>query len=301
MQDHAKALEKLKSSAMGAATVRAFAALEPDEKIRNPDYLARELLDPAMRPELDAPQKIEAFRAQLEQILPGAYHFQNARTLHIDACLKQAIDEGFKQVVILGAGFDTRAYRFGNEKNNVHFFEVDLPELQIDKTDKITALLGARPNYIEYIALNFNTQPLDNILQASGYDATLPTFFIWEGVSYYLAASGVDATLGFVSKYGASGSRIIFDYMPRAMVDGSGDYYGGAESRAYMAKFGEPLLFGIEDGAVESFLRHQGFEPASFFSNIELENKYLIDSHSNLHGRISGYVRMVEAVVRKER
>lgn len=297
MQDYAKALEKLKSSALGAATVRAFAALEPDAKIRNPDYLAREFLDPSSRPQPGYPQKIAAFQAQLESVLPGAYHFQNARTLHIDTRVQKAIDDGFKQVVLLGAGFDSRAYRLGSKRGDIRFFEVDLPELQAEKKSKVEALFGALPAHVEYIPLDFNTQPLEDIIKAPGYDISLPTFFNWEGVSYYLSAAGVDATLAFIGQRSASGSRLLFDYMPRAMVDGSGDYYGGAESRTYMAKFGEPLLFGIEDNSIERFLRERGFELTSLFTHSELESSYLLDTGGNLHGRVAGYVRMAEATV----
>ncbi len=297
MNDYAKALEKLKSSALGAATVRAFAALEPDAKIRNPDHLAREFLDPSARPQPGFPEKIAAFRLQLEGVLPGAYHFQNSRTLHIDACMKRALADGFKQVVLLGAGFDTRAYRLGNESGSVRFFEVDLPELQAEKQAKVAALFGSMPAHVEYLPLDFNTQPLEKILNAPGYDASLPTFFNWEGVSYYLTAAGVDATLAFVGRHSAPGSRIVFDYMPRPMIDGTGDYYGGAESRTYMAKFGEPLRFGIEDGSIENFLGERGFKLVSLFTNRELEASYLIDSHGDLYGRVSGYVRIAEAAV----
>lgn len=296
MTSHAEILAKLRSSALGAATVRAFAALEADARIRNPDYIAREFLDAAVRPALGDSQKVAAFRAQLESILPGAYHFQNARTLHIDARLEKAIGDGCTQVVMLGAGFDSRAYRFGAQHKNVRFFEVDLPALQQEKKSKIAEFLGPPPDNVEYVALDFNTQTLQELLDMPAYDAALPTFFNWEGVSYYLTAAGVDATLAFV-RVSAPGSRLLFDFMPRAMIDGSGDYYGGEQSRSYMAKFGEPLLFGIEDGTVETFLRDRGFALTSLLTNRELENTYLINSEGELDGRISGYVRIAEAEV----
>src|SRR5690606_22995319 len=219
MTSHAEILAKLRSSALGAATVRAFAALEADARIRKPDYIAREFLDAAVRPALGDSQKVAAFRTQLESILPGAYHFQNARTLHIDARLEKAIGDGCTQVVMLGAGFDSRAYRFGAQHKNVRFFEVDLPALQQEKKSKIAEFLGPPPDNVEYVALDFNTQTLQELLDMPAYDAALPTFFNWEGVSYYLTAAGVDATLAFV-RVSAPGSRLLFDFMPRAMIDG---------------------------------------------------------------------------------
>jgi hypothetical protein len=64
-----------------------------------------------------------------------------------------------------------------------------------------------------------------------------------------------------------------------------------------MAKFGEPLRFGTEDGSIENFLGERGFKLVSLFTNRELEASYLIDSHGDLYGRVSGYVRIAEAAV----
>lgn len=297
MTDYAKSLEKLKTSALGAAMTRAFAAQEPDAGIRNGDSLAREFLDPAARPPKNDPDKIAAFREQLEGVLPGAYHFQNARTKHIDTRLEKALADGFRQVVMLGAGFDTRAYRFGESAPDVRFFEVDLPELQAEKKAKITEIFGSLPANVVYMPLDFNKEPLSRLLDAPGFDRSRPTFFNWEGVSYYLTAEGVEATLAFVANQCAADSKILFDYMPSAMVEGTGAYYGGAESRAYMAKFGEPLLFGIEDDAIDDFLQARGFRLESCFGPDDLENAYLITGEGERYGRVSGYVRIAEARV----
>ncbi|MEA3299111.1 MAG: SAM-dependent methyltransferase [Pseudomonadota bacterium] len=297
MTEYEQSIRRLRNSALGAATVRAFAALEGDPAIRNPDTLAREFIDPALRPDPSDGAKVAAFRAQLEAMLPGAYHFQNARTHHVDARMRAAIESGVRQVVILGAGYDSRAYRFADLAPGLRFIEVDMPALQAEKQATVARVLGALPGHVSYVPLDFNRQPLTDILAAGGYDPTLPVFFNWEGVSYYLDAAGVDATLDFVSRHSPAGSRILFDYMPAAMVDGSGDYHGGAESRAHMAGMGEPLRFGIPDGTLEAFLAARGLRLASAVGPDELENAYLVGRDGVRQGRISGYVRMAEAVV----
>lgn len=297
MTEYEQSIRRLRNSALGAATVRAFAALEADLKIRNPDTLAREFIDPEFRPDPSDGAKVVAFRGQLEGMLPGAYHFQNARTHHVDVRMRAAIASGVRQVVILGAGYDSRAYRFAELAPGLRFIEVDMPALQAEKKATVARVLGALPGHVSYVPLDFNRQPLTDILAAGGYDPTLPVFFNWEGVSYYLDAAGVDATLHFVSHHAPAGSRILFDYMPAAMVDGSGEYYGGAESRRHMASMGEPLRFGIPEGALEAFLAARGFDVASAVGPDELEQAYLIGGDGRRQGRISGYVRMAEAVV----
>ena len=156
MNDQQQSLQRLRSSASGAALVRAYASMEPDPAIRNPDYLAREFLDADMRPPADAPDKVKNFREELERILPGAYHFQNSRTKHIDARILAAIKGGVRQVVLLGAGFDSRAYRLGEKYPEVRFFEVDRPELQADKVKRVNAMLGDIPSQVRFVPLDFN-------------------------------------------------------------------------------------------------------------------------------------------------
>jgi methyltransferase (TIGR00027 family) len=146
MGNYAKSLDKLRSSALGAATVRAFATLEVDALIRNPDYLAMQFLDTPFTGQDALPN----FKRQLDQILPGAYHFQNARTLHIDACITRAINDGYQQIAMLGAGFDTRAYRLENTAQ-VQFIEFDLLSLQVEKNQKLARVICVLPANVAYL------------------------------------------------------------------------------------------------------------------------------------------------------
>lgn len=291
MSNYAKSLAKLRSSALGAATVRALAHLESDEAIRNPDTLAMRLLD---QPPAGS-DNLTAFKQQLNQILPGAYHFQNARTRCIDQRMLEAVASGFRQVLLLGAGFDTRPYRL--QAPGVHFVEVDLPELQLEKQRKMAAILGALPANVSYLPLDLNQQPLEQIAASGMLDMSQPVFINWEGVSYYLTAAGVDSTLKFIAEQTAPGSRVLFDYMPANMIDGSVDYYGGAESRAYMAEFGEPVIFGIPDQLTGPFLLERGLQLVEDIGPDELALRYLRRADGAIDGRVAGYIRMAEALV----
>jgi methyltransferase (TIGR00027 family) len=290
MQDYGISADKLKSSAQGAAINRAYAALEPDPAIRNGDSLAR----------LFADKPIEAcdvadFRDQLEAMLPGAYFFQNVRTKHIDHLLAKALRDGFKQIVILGAGYDTRAYRFVSPQ--AHFIEVDLPELQQLKIAKITAHFGVIPAQVSYLGLDFNHQTLKNLSACEHYRPDTPTFFIWEGVSYYLQKEGVHTTLDFIGKQAASGSKIVFDYMPESMIDRSIDYYGGAQSHEFMSSVGEPVVFGIPDNQLAQFLTAHGLKVDSDLNPDALAKAYLEKTDGSQYGQVAGYIRIAQASV----
>lgn len=287
--------------ALADARTRAFAALETDVKIRNPDGLAREFLDADERPDRKHPQEIMQFRTHLKSILPGSYQFQTARTFHMDACLRQAIEDGFRQVVLLGAGFDTRAHRLSSPEHDVAFFEIDFPGIQIEKKAALEHLPDAGSGNIHYIPNDFDTGNLPNIVEAPGYDVSEPTFFIWEGHSFTLTDDDVDAVLEFISHHSVPDSRIVFDYIPRSMVDGSVAHAGGEEFRAFMAQSGRPLSFGIEDRNLRRFLAQRNFELTSLVTNHDLENRYLVDSSGTLHGRVPGYVRIAEATTTRRR
>lgn len=285
-------LKRLKSSAQGAATVRAIAHREVDSKIRNPDYLAIHLIDTPPDESVTA----DIFRNHLENILPGAYHFQNARTHYIDTLMRRAITDGFEQIVLLGAGFDSRAYRLADDKYpNVRFFEVDQAALQTEKIEKIKCYFGRIPQQVSFVPIDFNTQSLATQLLTTDYDPTKKTFFNWEGVSYYLTAEGVSNTLNSISQHCAKGSRLLFDYMPQTMIAGSMDFYGGKESRQYMANSGEPVIFGINEAEIATFLSDHGFELSSNIGPDELARQHLITNNGEIHGRVSGYVRIAQA------
>ncbi len=94
------------------------------------------------------------------------------------------------QVVIVGAGFDTRAYRIpGIDRARV--FEIDLPRLQERKLKAIDALFEARLPMVEYLSVDFETQDLADALRSHGMDFSRPAFFVWEGVTQYLRATAV--------------------------------------------------------------------------------------------------------------
>src|SRR5262245_13920380 len=114
-----------------------------------------------------------------------------ARTRYIDDLLGAALGRGVDQVVIFGAGFDSRAYRIrGIERARV--FEVDHPVTQTKKEAVLRQRLGALPPHVAMVSVDFNTHTLDAVMPGSGYRNDAQTFFICEGVTHYLSAAAVD-------------------------------------------------------------------------------------------------------------
>jgi methyltransferase (TIGR00027 family) len=132
----------------------------------------------------------------------------------------------------------------------VKTFEVDHPATQASKIERVKKVFGKIPTNVAYVPINFNDETLDKLF-ACGYDRSLKTLFIWEGVTFYLDAEAVDTTLAWVRANAAPGSAIIFDYQ-----------YVSEPTRAHAVLShltGERRAFCIEKGQIGDFLTQRGF------------------------------------------
>ena len=132
------------------------------------------------------------------------------RTAAIDVAVRDAIAAGARQLVILGAGYDGRAWRM-SELAGVKVFEVDHPATQRDKRAHLTELPSPK-GILTFVSVNFETESLDTALQRAGHDRSSPTCWIWEGVVMYLRRDAMRATLASIAKRSAPGSTLIVNY-----------------------------------------------------------------------------------------
>ncbi len=210
---------------------------------------------------------------------PGVNGFLVARDRYIDDVLQNFLNEGLQQLVILGAGYDSRAYRF-ELQGRVATFEVDHPATQADKLAKLQAIFGKAPGYVTYVPIDFHTQTLERRLLESGYDPKRKTLFIWQGVTMYLSREAVDATLAFVVDHSASGSAIVFDYIYCSVLEGAHKHNEVGGMRRYRFMTGEGLTFGIPEGTVETFLKGRGFRQVKDVNAEDLKAAYFIGKNA---------------------
>ena len=203
---------------------------------------------------------------------PGVNGFLVVRDRYIDDVLQDFLAEGLQQLVILGAGYDSRAYRF--DLAGVKTFEVDHPATQAGKLAKVRAVFKKVPEHVVYVSVDFNTQTLADRLLESGYGPGLKTLFIWQGVTMYLTPEAVDTTLAFVAQRSGPGSAIVFDYVYQAVLAGAQQHSEISGMRRYRFMTGEGLTFGIPEGTVETFLRARGFQPVQDVSVEALKAAY---------------------------
>ena len=234
---------------------------------------------------------------------PGTIGFILARERFIDDYLQSCLDDELgqpqlEQLVILGAGYDSRAYRFAELKQRVKVFEVDHPATQQAKVEKLKEILGRLPEYVVFVPIDFNTQALEQRLAESGYDERSKTVFIWQGVTEYLTSEAVDSTLAFVARHSGPGSAIIFDYIYTSLLDGTVKHGEVTRMQRYRRMTGEGLTFGIPEGTVEEFLRQRGFDQVQDTPSQDLKKAYF--TGINQGRAVAGEYAIVSARVKRE-
>jgi methyltransferase (TIGR00027 family) len=280
-------------SAETVAALRALAGTERGLATPCRDLFAKHFLGLKSRLMLQlAPQSL--LRALIERAAPGSYCFTIARTRHFDEALLAGLRAGVEQVVILGAGYDSRAFRFKDELRGVKVFELDHPGTQARKKQLLAARNAELPENLTLIGIDFAKQSFHKLLHEYGFRREAKTLFLWEGVSYYLPLQAVDEVLSFTADC-APGSSIVFDYALQSFVDGDTRTYGGEQIARWLKKIGEPFLFGLNPADAQGFLAKRGLRVISHVGPADIERLYLATQRNRPLGRTLGHVRIIEA------
>jgi methyltransferase (TIGR00027 family) len=190
---------------------------------------------------------------------PGVNGAIVARVRFIDDQLTASIQNGLEQLVIIGAGYDTRAYRFNLPDSGLCVFEVDQATTQKLKIRKLKTILSEIPGHVSFVPVDLEREELEDKLFAAGYDDNHKTLFIMEGLVMYLPRAVVDELLMFIANRSGKGSAAVFDYLPESMVDGSVQVREGRSMYRFVMKNGEPFRFGMDVAQMDQFLTEKGF------------------------------------------
>ena len=239
------------------------------------DPFAALFLGPLARAALSASRVGRRASALLRNLEPGLVNFILARHRFIDDHLAQALsDPGFEQVVILGAGYDTRAYRFADALRGRPVFEVDYPSTGARKARLVRRHSAALPgSCVRRVEIDFQRQSLSDRLLDSGFAKGARTFFVWEGVSMYLSPEAIEETLQTVVGLSAAGSELSMDFW--FDLD-TGDLRAAAyrASARLLYVLGEPILFGLPPKRAPSFMAERGLEVLDLADAGLLERRY---------------------------
>jgi len=165
------------------------------------------------------------------------------RTVYLDDHVRRWTAAGFPQVVILGAGLDTRAARLA--RPGVRFFEVDHPATQAHKREQLAGLPGYPVAAAVYTACDFESGDdfLDRLV-ASGFDRGAPAVVVWEGVTPYLTEAAMRATARRIAEGCEPRSILLFDFLGKRMAEGANIRAKDHDTRRYVDDLGEPIRFG---------------------------------------------------------
>jgi methyltransferase (TIGR00027 family) len=257
------------------AAVRAFESMRPAADRICYDPFARYFLaDDLVRAE-EPVRLLNEMMSRWNLVVPGVCEAILARTRFVDDLLQAAIEEGLPQLVILGAGYDTRALRFDRLKNETAVFELDHPATQQVKQRRLKQNRLRLPYRMRFIPCRFDKEDFTAKLLGGGYDPDRITFFIWEGVTYYLSPADVERTVGFMAKCSRAGSAVVFDYFPPSVIDGACRLQEAVALRQALKLMGEEIKFGIEPETMEDFLSTRGLVLRKNVTSEDAHRSYL--------------------------
>ncbi|MBN2516780.1 MAG: SAM-dependent methyltransferase [Deltaproteobacteria bacterium] len=277
---------------------RAASSLESDSHYRSDDHIALLLVPTSLKLLLHIPL-IRRFFSQV--IAPkGVYEYTIARTRYIDSIFKQILVEGFDQILIFGAGFDTRALRFRTETGAARIFELDVPITQKAKLGQYEKRGLSIPANVRFISIDFDKESLSEKLEEAWFSKDRRSLFVLEGLLMYLKPESVDGTFKVIERFAGEGSEVVFDYVRASVLRGAGSYYGQREIVKSVSKAGERWYFGIEEGELGQFLKKYGLRVCEHKDAQELERMYFTDVSGENVGRINATHCLVRAVKSEE-
>jgi methyltransferase (TIGR00027 family) len=287
--------DKPSGTAEGVAAIRYLTSQAEDPGVRCPDTLSHRFLGWKFRL-LAGPLRGLAERAYEKQ-LPGIFSWIVARTRFFDESLTQALEAGAEQIAIVGAGYDTRAWRFEDalRRCGARVVEIDHPATQARKR----ARLGdALPPHVTLWPADLMHTPLQRVLEQAGFVAGKKSLFLWEGVSMYLDEAAVKATVTAMTALGP-GTLITFDFVARCTVDNTRALYGGPQMVANLKRRGEPLTWGLDPEAHGDWLKQFDLMPLKTMGPDEAQNEYLKRLDGKPHRRVCGFNFATRAVVQR--
>jgi len=288
---------KPSKTAMFAALHRAIANKEFKNEYLGPDYLAENFLPSISKFLIKFKSVRLKVKKRLNRYLPGLHEYVTARTVFFDRIFTDALKHEIPQIVFLGAGYDTRAYRFDTLNKETKIFELDIITTQNRKKKCLSRARVDIPDYVTFVPVDFNRESLKEVLEKAGYDDHKKTLFLLEGVSYYLEPESVETTLEFVKSFSHEKSLIAFDYTISISEENISNYYGVKEFLETMKNHHPDELnrFAIDEGKIGSFLENRGLKLVTYLDEKEIENTCLLNEERSLIGQITGHFRFALA------
>jgi methyltransferase (TIGR00027 family) len=260
-------------TAEAVALARALQQTVPaSQRILDDPYAVQFLQNPYLR--LVAASRLSSvmFSSVLDFWATGGQEFVAIRARLADDLAREMAALGLKQLVLLGAGFDSMALRIKDALGAVTVFEVDHPATQAIKR-KVMTQLGT-PENLRFVSVDFERDDFGEKLEDAGLDRSQVSLVIWMGVSYYLTPQAMSRALTQISLLGGPGTRLTFDYILQGVIDRTSSSPAARIAARRVALVGEPWIFGLKPEDMGNYLRAFGFRLIKDYGPEELRQKY---------------------------
>lgn len=194
------------------------------------------------------------------------------RARYMDDYARTCLNEGFEQVVLLGAGYDSRYFRMP-EFHQAQVFELDLQSTQQIKKALTRRMFGRLPGNVTYVATDFSKDSVTDKLLGAGFARHKRTLFIWEGVTLFLNENIIAETLSRLAELGHN-NRITFDFVPPELTDDETDYKGNRQLIELCNSINEPLTFSSRPDRMKTIMESAGFGKVQIVSMREANRLY---------------------------
>lgn len=215
----------------------------------------------------------DLLRRTTDRAAPGVWGSVLCRKRYADDAVADALASGIGQVVILGAGLDTRAYRLVDPAGATGF-ELDQRANTDFKLRRVRAVYGGVPERVRVLPVDFEVDDLAAVLAAAGFDSARPALFVWEAVTQYLTEEAVRGTFAFLAANAPAASRLIFTYVRADFLDGT-NLYGAGRLRERMTGKYDVWKFGLAPQEVAGLLRAYGWVEREQVGPAEYAARYL--------------------------
>ncbi|MBN1820206.1 MAG: SAM-dependent methyltransferase [Prolixibacteraceae bacterium] len=285
---------KTSRTAEMTCVTRAASYFEKNKFYKSDDYIAPRLV-PGIASQMMQINFIR--RIFTKKISPkGIYEYAIARTKYFDSIFSKSLRNEFEQILIFGAGFDSRGIRFFSDDSVIKVFELDAPITQNAKIRQLKKRNIKIPPNIVFVPVDFNIEFSKDKLIDYGFTINKKTVFILEGLLMYLTEQAVDLTFQMIDEFSATNSEIVFDFVYSSVLKEEGKYFGEKEIYKYVSKVGEGWTFGLEKKQIEQFLNKYHFIIQEIIDTDKLEKEYFTDSDGTLVAKLNGTHCIVNAI-----
>jgi methyltransferase (TIGR00027 family) len=258
-------------TAIGAMAFKAMESFLPEKQRLFDDSLSVQFLPPGLRFIVRQRLLRTVLQSVLDRQLPGTYGGMVCRTRYLDDVVTASLSAGIRNIVIVGAGLDTRPYRL-ELSAAARVFELDLPAMIEAKKKRVTQALGRLPGHVTYIAIDFDSEDLGEALTRGSLDPQARLILLLEGVTQYIRKQAVESILQYVAQ-APRGSEAVFTYVPKEVIDGTSKAFGADESANIGRRY--HWVSGFDRAQLPGDLNRLGLDLVEDVGAIDYEARYL--------------------------